>query len=151
MKHALGALMILLVATLAFGQTAKNPNTVPQYYVQTLASAKAYANSQIDTSAAYTLGGASRVSIYTAVLDSASYITKIDYRKSSADAWALIVSDTVAVTAGGAATYREWTLRDNTVEKVAGVSGQWRIRQAFAASDNGVTTATYTQKICWKP
>ncbi len=141
------ALALLFTVSASYAQTLVNPAEGKAFYYNVY-SGKAYANSQIDTSAVFSVGGVSRLSLRTTYLDSASYITNIDYRASSSAAWVAIVADTVVATAAGV---DEYVIRDNTVEKVPGVSGQIRIRKVWAASANGVTTATYSDQLFWKP
>ncbi len=144
------ALALLFVTGASTAQVTADP-AVAKANVWPVYSGKAYANSQIDTSAIYSIGGCSRVSLLTSPKDSASYITNLDYRASASAAWSKVAADTVAVTAGGAATYHSWVIRDATTEKCPGVSGQIRFRKVFAGSDNGVTSATYTDQLYWKP
>lgn len=141
------ALALLFTVSVSYSQTVANPS-IAKAYVQPVYSSKAYADSQVDTSAVFSIGGCSRVSLLTAYLDSASFITKVDYRASSSASWSQIVADTVTATAAG---YRSYVLRDATTEKVPGVSGQIRFRKAWQSSGNGVTSATYTDQLYWKP
>ncbi len=144
------ALALLFTVSASQAQTIASPS-IAKAYIQPVYTAKAYANSQIDTSAVFSIGGCSLVSLLTISYDSTAYITNVDYRPSSSAAWVATAADTVTVTAGGATTYHSWVLRNNTVEKVPGVSGQIRFRKVFSASNNGVTSATYTDQLHWKP
>jgi hypothetical protein len=147
-------LAVLLTALIVPGetsaQTLMNPANMKSFFYP-VATGKTYVANQIDTSAVIDISGVSRLSLRTTSNDSTAYITNVDYRISPSSAWVATVADTVAVTAGGAVTYRSWVLRDNTVEKIAGVSGQIRIRKVFSASNIGVTTPTYTDQLFWRP
>lgn len=149
MSVVLLTLAVLLTVGVADSQTVASPS-ISKSYLQPVYTAKAYVNAQIDTSAVFSIGGCSRVSLLTISYDSTSYITNVDYRPSSSAAWVAIAADTVAVVAGGATSYSEWVLRDNTAEVVPGVSGQIRFRKVFAGSGNGVTSPTYTDQLYWK-
>lgn len=150
MSVVLLTLAVLLTVGVADSQTVASPS-IAKPFLQPVYTAKAYVNSQIDTSAIFNIGGCSRVSLLTISYDSTSYITNVDYRPSSSAAWVATSADTVAVVAGGAVSYHSWVLRDNTTEKVPGMSGQIRFRKVFAASNNGVTAPTYTDQLYWKP
>jgi len=147
MKTLFLALLIALSTALAVGQVYQNPNQVPQGFYVTLKSGAAYADAQIDTSAIYGIGGASRASLQLTYLDSISVLVYIDYRASSSGSWANVWSDTTTATAAGVA---EIIIRNATTELAPGVSGQIRVRHAFLTG-NGVTSATYTSKLIWKP
>ena len=141
------ALILILAVSLGCGQTLMNPSGAKAFFYP-VCSGKAYANSQIDTSGVFDVGGVSRLSLRTTALDSASWITNIDYRSSSSGSWTAVAADTGLSTA---ATVREFVIRDQTTSKVTGVSGQIRLRKVWAASANGVTTATYTDQLFWRP
>lgn len=148
MKRLIAVLFMALAASLALAQTTSlDPASAAPYYWNVY-SGKAYADSQIDTSRIFTVGGVSRLSLRCTALDSASWVTHIDYRTSSSASWALVATDTVIATA---ATVDEYVIRNATTENVPGVSGQIRIRKAWAASGNGVTTATYSDQLIWRP
>lgn len=142
------ATLIVVAMTPAVAQTNNNPNSVPQYFKVALATSKAYANSQIDTSATYAIGGASHLAYNVYYADSAVTKTYLDYRIVGATAWTLKDSNSVTQTAAG---YAEWVLRDGVTDKVPGLKIQIRFRKTFNASNNGVTSATYTDELNWKP
>lgn len=149
MKTILSVLaLVLLVTAVGFGQVYQNPNQVPQGFYVTLESSASYADAQIDTSAIYGIGGASRASLQLTYLDSINVDVYIDYRASSSGSWSNVWHDTTTATAAGVA---EIIIRNATTELAPGVSGQIRVRHSFLASDNGVTSATYTSKLIWKP
>jgi len=151
MKTITVALILLLVAvgiSPAIAQDKSNPNTVPQYFKQALATTKAYANSQIDTSGTYNVGGATKLAYNVYYADSAVTKTYLDYRIIGATAWTLKDSNSVTQTAAG---YAEWVLRDGITDKVPGLKIQIRFRKTFNASNNGVTSATYSDELDWKP
>lgn len=141
-------LLLLATVTPAEAQTYMDPGTVPQYFVQPIASAKAYANSQADTTSAFVIGGASRLAYDVYYADSAVTKTYLDYRIVGDASWTLKDSVSITKTAAGRS---EWVLRDGITDKVPGVKIEIRFRKTFNASNNGVTSATYTDELLWKP
>ncbi len=144
------ALALIFVTGVSNAQTVADPSA-SKANVWPVRAGKSYANNQIDTSAAFSIGGCSRVSLLTVANDSCAYITNVDYRESASVAWTATAADTVTVTAGGAVTYHSWVLRNHSTEKVPGIAGQIRFRKVFSASNNGVTSATYTDQLYWRP
>jgi hypothetical protein len=141
-------LLAVLVVAPAISQTNVDPGSVPQYFVDNIATSKAYVNSQKDTSRTYTAGGASRLAYNIYAADSISVKTYLDYRIVGDVTWTLKDSVTVTLTAAG---YSEWVIRDAITDKVPGLKIQIRFRKAFLASNNGVTSASYSDILTWKP
>jgi hypothetical protein len=141
---------LLLLATVmpAAAQNYMDPGSVPQYFIQPIVSSKAYVNSQADTSSAFTIGGASKLAYNVYYADSAVTKTYLDYRIVGNTAWTLKDSNSVTQTAAGRA---EWVIRDGITDKVPGLKIQIRFRKTFSASNNGVTSATYSDELDWKP
>ncbi len=130
----------VLVGLLALGAVGDNT-----YQTFTAKSAKTYANSQLDTTATLTIGAWTHVALRIYYKDSISCVFKTDYRVYGNTAWSAVSAasaDTVVDT--GTAGYVQIVLRDNTTERVPGVSTQFRIRPCFAAAGNSAnSSATY--------
>ncbi len=146
----LAALLVLpvILITETSAQANLNPNTLPQSHRWPINTDKSYANSQLDTSGTYKVGGLSRLGYKAYFADSAAGKVYVDYRVVGETIWTLKDSVTVAKTAAG---HQEWVLRDGVTDKVPGIDIQIRLRKAFGASDNGVTTGTYSDAIIFKP
>jgi hypothetical protein len=145
--------LLLIAACIMLGdvhaQLKLNPNKVDQYRYHPIWSSNTYAASQNDTSGAFNIGGGplSEWSVYN---DSTNIITRVQWRASSAEAWATVKLDTLDHTGGGAvtgSTYRKIVLRNYVADVFTGVGGQIRIIKHFQATVIGVTTPTYSTQI----
>ena len=112
----------------------------------------AYANSQIDTLTALNIGGYSLVSIGFVANDSVKtdgiYVQHLPPGSST---WAVSAGDTISALTTVAATYQEYSIRSSAADLSPYVGGKTRIIVDFASSANGVTSATYTVTLYYKP
>ncbi len=140
----------------AHAQAYGDPSAAPIYYSYPIIKAnKPYANSQADTTAAIPgVSGATYLSITLTTKDSASVYIYTDYKPVGGTVWTRIDSTFWSDTVGTGTCY-ERTLRSSTVGLVTGVAGWLRIRNVFASTGNGVGnpvgTATYNERLNWKP
>lgn len=108
-------------------------------------NALTYADDDIDTTATYTVGSVDKLTLRAYLSDSASVVYKFDYRVRGASAWTAVTAasaDTVVKTAAG---YSQIVLRDNLLERIPGVSTQFRVRAEFQSSANSANSgATHT-------
>ncbi len=141
-------LLVMAVVVPAQAQQVLDPGSAPQYFVHPLATSKTYVNSQADTSAAITVGGLSKLAYNVYYADSAVTKIYVDYRILGDATWTLKDSTSVTTTAAARAG---WVLRDAITDKVPGLKIQIRFRRAFSASNNGVTSARYSDELDWKP
>ena len=141
-------LLVLASVMPAVAQTYIDPAAVPQYFTQPINTSKAYVNSQADTSSAFTVGGASKLAYNVYYADSAVTKIYLDYLIVGDASWTLKDSVSYTKTAAGRS---EWVLPDAITDKVPGLKIQIRFRKTFSASNNGVTSATYSDELNWKP
>jgi hypothetical protein len=146
---------VVLLAPIAEAQQfiLQNPNGVPGAFYHPVWSAKTYAASQKDTSAAYNVCGVRDLEAYIIYNDSVNVITRFEYRSTTSAAWVWVAGDTLDQTGGGVvstSTVHEKILRSSTVSAM-NFGGQLRIIQVFQATLCGVTTPTYTVHWRYKP
>lgn len=108
----------------------------------------AYANDDVDTSGTHVIGGSDKATLRLYFSDSVSVVAKFDYRVYGASAWTAVTAvsaDTIVKTAAG---YSQIVLRDNVLERVPGISTQFRTRLAYASSANSANSgATATGRL----
>lgn len=155
MKHILAVmLLVCTVGTQALAQMSMSPNTVPQYFYQTLQTNKVYGNDTVSLSGWYKLGGASHISYNIVTNDSVSVKVAVDYRYVGTTAVTAIDSTTLVGTSN-TGSRKEYVVRDAVTDKCPGLKIEMRFRTVFASSangvNNGVTLPTFSNEIDWKP
>jgi hypothetical protein len=159
--------LVCFIAVEGQAQIPLDPNAtyITNYKTISGSAAKSYANSQTDTipSAAIAgtgvkVAGATFIELLSAYNDSVNVITNIQYRTDANGTWTIIKRDTLNETSGGVTTHTavapkksEVVLRSTTVDLVSGLTGEIRVIKVFGGAVNGVTSATYIDKIIWKP
>jgi len=133
---------IFLLVLVLFVSLISVHNVHAQYNTtQTLKLNRSYADTQLDTTATVQIGSYSRVGALFTCHDSAAVTIYAETQVKGLSSW--VVKDSLSVTtSSNTGTSSEWILRDNTVEKVPGVSNTVRFRPKFLTG-NGVTSAKY--------
>lgn len=169
MKHfAFIAIIALLLISLVAGpptceaQSTVKPTAASLFYATSPTThtggapwkARAYVLSTSDTTTPIAVTGASEVVLRTIYQDSVNVIDIIEFRKSTAEAWAVIKRDTLDQTGGGAVTTqttRNVILKDPVTNLIPGLKGELRVRRTYAGTVIGVTSATQTTYWDYKP
>lgn len=155
----IAALAVLVsLPDLGNAQTSATPSLNNTLYSYTLASSKTYANSQTDTlpqptstGTVVTFRGApSLASLVMQPADSAVADVYVDARPIGMTTFTAVLTDSIKGAASLIPT-KEWLLRTHTAESLGGLYQEYRVRIAWRAAGNGVTTPTYTLKFMWKP
>jgi len=166
-RSIISILVIATLALLALGfvmpaqaQTVLNPNGMKLYYTDPLVAARAYADNTTDTlpnlarnqwykasKQTSICGGASAITLKIVSLDSMYAVVYVDEKIGST--WTAVVTDSVIAPA---ATTQEVIIRSTTAEGTKKLSGAFRARLVFPSyRTQGVSSATYTADILWKP
>lgn len=158
------ALAMLFVVEPAQAQQTMNPNGQKTFYLHTLASAKAYANSQVDSLPNYaanpttiTAGGSSALALEFSVADTASGSIVLQYTDgfSSTGTIKSVGLGTFTCTSSSGFSH-EYPIRNSAVDELGGtLSGKFWFIITFDGSGNGnggkPATKKYTAKLAWKP
>lgn len=159
MKQILWVVLLVMLAVPAHAQVSVS--------IEKLATGKAYAEAQIDTSREIRIAGANVISAVFRARDSVDVIRNFQYRIDGGTAWTVFLRDTLtsAVNAGAIketvirspGTTALTTIADSatlttTHDKIGGVSGFIRVIRIFgSAGKNGESTATYDDWIYYRP
>lgn len=153
MKTILLSLALILVAFEAQAQRTQemNPATVPAFFTTAIRTGASYANSSGDTTSAYNLGGASRLSLVVIAYDSVSLDVYADYRLiGGAGTWTNFLTDSLIGTVD-TLNIAEYSIRDNDTDLIDKTNVEIRTREVHRSTGNGTTSATKTSKWVWKP
>ena len=141
--------MILSMPALAQNTQSQNPNSVPSFFYTTLASSKAYAPAQIDTSSSFGLAATHLLGLEFVSNDTVSVAIYIDYKPWGGATWTNLYGDTTTV-ADSVLTVHEITVRAPTVNRCTYLSGVLRTRTKFLTA-SAAQYGTYTERWIWKP
>ena len=170
MKKIALLLLVLLVAVAIFtpqvqAQQYQDPARIPASFYYPATSLKAYAVSQTDTipqptsagvSTGFKLCASNLVSFTMGVNDSAKADVYADYRPHGSATWTAVLTDSIIVTdtTDTSTGVKEFVLRTATVDKFAGLGGDFRIRVAWRALGIAARASkdlTYSVILIWKP
>jgi hypothetical protein len=157
---AIAMLSLAIGSMTALSQKAYPPNSTNLYFTYSLATAKTYAASQLDTlpspeaSVPYLrIAGSPILSVTTLLNDTGNVVVGFQKRIRGVTTWTDIdvaAGDTVVL--DGTGTYRkEIVLRSATVDRLGCFDCEFRIINAWESSGQGKTTPTYTQTVNYKP
>ena len=159
-RKSFGVIAVMLILAVTFlvicckeaPAQQKNDVNKTAYFYQPVIS-KTYVNSQRDTSGTFKVGGASLSTFTITVQDSAAADIYVDTRENSGTTWGNVVTDSIITTnnAGNTASPKEIILRNAVTDNILGISKTARIRVAFRALYNGVTSASYSVILNWIP
>lgn len=119
-------------------------NTLSAQYAinQTLKLNHSYVAGLADTTASVRVGSYNRVGVLFVSRDSVNVKLYVETQVYGGSTWTLADSVSIASTLNAGAR-SEWILRDNTTEKIPGVSNYTRFRAVFAETGQGVSSARY--------
>jgi hypothetical protein len=151
MKRFIAFLSLVFLVS-ATSQAQVYTGALGGYQSKTVINNKTYANSQLDTSATYLVGGLHSLALRYQYGDSISVIFTFDYRTVGSTSWtaaAAAVGDTVINT--GDAGFGQVVLRNQTTERIPGMATQVRVRHIFAGSANSANSgARYSTFLNYK-
>lgn len=153
---------VLLLGLMVYSFQGQTPSS-SSYTTGVTRNKTVYYNSAIDTapqpstagvSTGYIIGPYPYVTLRVYITDSSSAVYHFDYRANGNSAWTTATAtsqDTITSVKWPIATashYFNIVLRDATTDRIPGVSTQFRIRAAWAASGNKPdSTGTHTDRL----
>jgi len=156
-KSAVLVFLVFALCTLAQleAQTRFNPNSQKLYYTHSLDSVStAYVTNTKDTSLVITVGGASAITFTVTVADTALMDYFVDYKVVGTNtSWNVGLTDSLINNgaSSNSGLTKEFPFRSPGTEKYAGLVYQIRTRKNWRNVTQGVTSATFTEKLNYKP
>lgn len=147
---------VLLMTVPAEAQTTLNPSNVKLFNTYSITNSTSYTASLKDTSDPITVAGAGLVSLTLTVRDTAAVDYFVDKRIRNAigdTSWTNILTDSLINdgASSNSGKRQEYVLRVPGTEKFAGIDVAIRTRKAFRASGQGTSSATFSEKLNFKP